>query len=156
MTDGVLASEELFVGDVPAARHGPEASGEAAMWLAVIARVWEDAFVSSDVWIINSDRGADPALVRSSARRWLLLNHGDWREDRETVCASAGVDPDVVRRAAQRRNELAGVEDQERNRRERESIDTAMATLVARSPSLDRVRVTRELRTLAMREANIY
>ena len=104
----------------------------------------------------NHNSNSNPNVVRAEARRWLLLDFGVWREDREIVCTAAGVDPDVVRRAAQRRNELAGVEDQERDRRERASIDMAMATLVVRSPSLNRVRVSRELRTLAMREANIY
>jgi len=155
MTDGVLASEELFVGDVIDTRHGPTISGEAALWIAVIARAWADAFTASNGMIIASERRADPNVVRASARRWLLLNFGEWREDREIVCTAAGVDPDVICRAARRRAELAEAEDQERNRGERESIDRAMESLVERASYLGRKRVSQDLRNLAIREANI-
>ena len=122
------------------------------MWLAIVARLWGDAWTATDVWIRNSDRGCNPELVRNEARRWLLLNFGDWKTDRETVCGAAGLDPDVIRRAALRRKALAEVEDQERDQRERESIDRAMESLAVRASSMQPGRVNRSLRDLVERE----
>ena len=57
---------------------------------------------------------------------------------------------------ALRRKKLAEVEDQERDQRERESIDRAMDTLAARAPGMMLGRVNRALRELAEREAAVY
>ena len=123
--------------------------------MAVIARMWDDAWTASDTWIRNSDRHCEPSLVRAEARRWLLLDHGDWKTDREEVCAAAGIDPDVIRGAAVRRHELAGVADQERDRLERESIDRAMVRLAEKEPHMMPGRVNRALRDLAERELTL-
>ena len=125
---------------------------ETALWLALVARLWNDAWTASDTWIRNSDRHCEPEAIRSEARRWFLVDFGDWREDRETVCGQAGLDPDVIHKAALRRKELAAVADQERDRLERESIDRAMESLAVRASSMLPGRVNRAMRDLAERE----
>ena len=153
--NGTLIGDDVFEGDVIDREMAKSSSPEVELWLAVVSRIWEDAWVSSNVSIRNTDRYCDPSLVRAEARRWLLLDHGSWRTDREEVCAAAGIDPDVIRGAAVRRHELAGVADQERNRLERESIDRAMVRLAEKEPHMMPGRVNRALRDLAERELTL-
>ncbi len=127
-------------------------SPEVALWLAVVARVWEDAFVSTNATLKTTDLRCEPDMVRAEARRWLLLDFGTWREDREAVCIMAGLDPDAIHEAALRRNKLAVVEDQERDRLEREAIDRAMERLAEREHRLPRTHVSSSLCALAARE----
>ena len=150
--NGTLIGDDVFEGDVHDLDNRPAASPEVELWLAVVSRIWEDAFVSSNVSIRNTDRHCDPDMIRAEARRWLLLNHGDWRRDREEICARAGVCPDAIHSAAVRRNKLAKAEDTERNRRERVSVDMAMARLVERAPFMMLGRVNRAMRELSARE----
>ena len=80
------------------------------------------------------------------------MDHGTWKADREEICGAAGLDPDTIHAAAVKRNELAQVEDLERNRRERDAIDRAMARLVERAPFMMLGRVNRAMRELSARE----
>ena len=82
----------------------PAVSPERGLWLAVIATAWFDAFQASEAWLRNTDRTADPQVIRGESRRWLTMG-GDcgYARDREEVCHLAGVDPDVIRHAARKR-----------------------------------------------------
>ena len=71
-------------------------SPEAELFLSVVARCWEDAFVCSNVTMKNTDRKCAPDMVRAEARRWFLLDFGEWKADREDVCLMAGLDPDAL------------------------------------------------------------
>ena len=100
---GTLPSgaDEIFQGDAAHTQAtGRAISPEQAMWLAVVGRCWVDAFECSDAALRTIDRRCDPSIVRAGARRWLVLDHSGWKEDREAVCVMAGVDPDVILDAA--------------------------------------------------------
>ena len=111
---------------------------EQELWCAVLETAWYDAFVASNLWLVQSERkAADPEALRGEARRFLTSNIEPWREDREMVCSMAGdIDPDVVRAAAIRRLELARDEDVARREREFAALDTAFENLLARSATM--------------------
>lgn len=154
---GVVPSADLdFLGeDVfdPDPDEDKPSSPEVALWLAVVARVWEDAFACSDASIINTDRTCEPDMVRAEARRWLLLDFGEWKADREEVCARAGLDPDMIRAEARRRNKLAQVEDAERRQIEIATIDRAFRAMIARADSMTKAQISTSIRQMARREA---
>ena len=112
------------------------------MWLAVVGRCWLDAFECSDAALRTTDRRCDPAIVRAQARRWLVLDFGGWREDREMVCVMAGVDPDTIRDAARRRLKATRTE-------AANDLDTAFLRLVECSESLDAAALDKALAALA-------
>lgn len=149
---GFSDSDLADAGDILDAEPDGPLRPEFELFLAVIWRAWEDAFVATNQTLKNSDRHCQPDMIRAEARRWLTLNFGEWREDREDICDRAGVDPNAVRSAAVRRLELAGVEDAERDRLERESIDRAIVSLVERAHRLTRGAVGGALGELAQRE----
>ena len=129
-------------------------SPEVRLYQAVIARVWSDAFILADVSIQATDRPCDPSIVRAEARRWLLLDFGDWKADREDVCILAGLDPDAVRRAAVKRLELVkATDDVERRAARIADIDAAFLDLVAREDSMPPWRINQAVKHLAEREA---
>lgn len=149
------ADSDFFEGDIFDFDAAKPPSPEEELWLAVVARVWEDAFEASDVWLQNSDRTCSPDLVRAEARRWLVHDFGDFRRDREEICVRAGLDPDAIHKAAIRRNKLAKVEDTERRGAEIIAIDRTFARLAANENVWTRERVTRTLRELVEREARL-
>ena len=133
--------------------EGPPITSETNLWAAVVFRAWSDAFVVSNIWLHNSQRGCDPDIVRAEARRWLLLDFGDWRRDRETVCLAANLSPDMIRDAALKRIKSAHIEDKARRDKERASIDKAFEDLLAASEGLSKRNTSVKLRVLAIREA---
>ena len=148
--------------DLPDAGEGhhfdattPVTLPEINLFLAVVARVWDDAWLASNATLQNTDRRCEPDLVRAEARRWLLLDFGEFRADREEICTMAGLDPDAIRRAAIRRNKLAVADDQERDRQEREAIDRAMANLAERENRLMPGQINRTLKELIRREEQL-
>lgn len=148
------AAESLFQGDP---FHGQEdndatANCDVGLWQAVVSRVWEDAFSAS--WILGV-RPEDWETVRAEARRWLLIDHSAWKEDRDEVCCRADLDGDIVRRAAVKRMELARIEDRARREKVLAEIDRAFENLLARADTMKRGNVTRALRHLATREASV-
>ena len=153
---GVIPSADDFLeGDVYDFDAAKPSSPEIDLFLAVVFRMWEDAFVCGNSALKTTDRRCQPDMIRAAARRWLLLDFGDWKADREEICAMAGLDPDVVHAAAVKRLELAHVEDQERTRTERAAIDKAFAAMLERDASgtITPSGVTTTLRVLADREA---
>jgi hypothetical protein len=131
-------------------------SGEVRLYQAVIARVWSDAFILADVSIQATDRPCDPSIVRAEARRWLTLDFGEWKADREDVCVMADLDPDAVRNAAVKRLELAkATDDVERRAARIAEIDAAFLDLVAREDNMKPWEVNRTMKSLAAREARL-
>ncbi len=126
---GTLPSgaDEIFQGDAAHTQATDRViSPEQAMWIAVVGRAWLDAFEASDHFLVQSERkAADPEIVRAGARRWLVLDHSGWKEDRETVCIMAGVDPDTIRNAARRRLKATRIE-------AANDLDTAFLALAPR------------------------
>ena len=100
---GVMSEEMLEGNHIPTTAKS--ISSEVEMWAAVIMTAWNDAFLASDVWLKNSDRSCEPDLVRAEARRWLLLDFGTFKSDREEVCEMANID--VVRSICALLDELA-------------------------------------------------
>ena len=140
-------ADEIFQGDAAnALATGRAISPEQAMWLAVVGRCWLDAFECSDAALRTTDRRCNPAIVRAQARRWLVLDHSGWREDRETVCDLAGVDPDTIRNAARRRLKATRIE-------AANDLDTAFLALVACSETLGAAELGRALAALANLES---
>ena len=127
------------------------------MFRAVLVGCWEDAFVCTDAAILNTDGTADPTIIRASARRWLTLDFGDWKEDLGDICEQAGLGGEVVRAAAVRRLELAKIEDAKRREVEARKIDRAFLAMVEREAdgSMTPPQVTASLRHLAEREARL-
>ena len=152
-SSGVVSEEMLEGNHIPA--PAKSISSETEMWCAVVARVWDDAFLASDVWLKNSERSCDPDLVRSQARRWLLLDFGTVKSDREEVCTNANINPDMVRAAAIKRMELAKVEDVARREAQLANLDAAFEALIAREVTMRKSEVTRAMSHLADREANV-
>ena len=72
----------------------------------------------------------------------MVLDHSGWKEDRETVCDLAGVDPDTIRNAARRRLKATRTE-------AANDLDTAFLALVACSKTLDAAELDRALAALA-------
>lgn len=150
---------------------------ERRLWLAVIDRVWLDAFVSRDPTINNSEGYSSASLeiqetvahgVRSEARRWLVSRLDPWRGDRRDVCDLAGISESVLCRAAKARlavakageAEAAKVEAQaERKRaynrermrhiRAQQKIDRAFEELLSAESSMSSADVDSALRQLA-------
>lgn len=136
--------------------HVPEAepavSPERGLWLSVIATAWNDAFIASDAWLRNSDRrrACEPELIRNESRRWLTLDFGDWKQDREHVCSLAGVDADVIRQAA--RKKLAEIKAGEAATAEIISLDAAFARLLDSESELTPAEIDSALAELATLE----
>ena len=146
-------AESLFHGDPSHGHEDATANCDVWLWQAVVARCWEDAFSPS--WILGA-RPEEWEVVRAEARRWLLINHSAWREDRDEVCCRADLDGDEVRQAAVKRMELARIEDNARRETALAGIDRAFENLLAREASgMLRGNITRALRHLADREANV-
>ena len=147
MISANVISDELLEGDGGNDQvTGKSASPETELWLAVIDRAWLDAFTATDETLRNIYRTADPAVTRGEARRWLTLNFGDWREDREMVCDLASLDPDAVRATAVRRLALAKIEDIDQRVAKIEALDRTFESLVARAGTLTKRHVTRTMR----------
>jgi len=127
-------------------------SPEVRLWVAVVMRAWDDAF--TDAWILGA-RPHEWADVRAASRRWLLLNHDGWKRDRDEVCAMAGLDGDTVRQAAMKRLKTAKVEDEARRAEALAKVDRAFEELVERENKMKPGEVTRAMRHLADREANL-
>ncbi len=108
----------------------------------MVGRCWLDAFECSDAALRTIDRRSEPEIVRAQARRWLVLDHSGWKEDRETVCIMAGVDPDLIRDAARRRLKATRTE-------AANDLDTAFLRLVECSESLDAAALDKALAALA-------
>lgn len=128
---------------------GDDSSVERTLWIAVMARAWDDAFTAPG----SIPAGATPGqadVVRAEARRWLILNFGRWREDRGTVCSLASVDPDMLRRAAQRK--LDSIRS-ERPGAEVIDIDRAFAKLLAAESRMNPSELDAALSDLARLEA---
>jgi hypothetical protein len=130
-------------------------SPERALWLSVIARVWLDAFESSDYFLRASQtaeerRNFDPAISRGDARRWLTLKFDPWREDRETVCDLADLDPDTIRNAARRK--LAALKADEIPTAEIVNLDRMFAKLVDAADGMDAMALDAALDALARLE----
>lgn len=138
-------ADALFI-DTPVLAEDGSISGEELLWLAVVATAWRDAFVISDVGILNSDRACDPELVRSEARRWLTFDFGDWAEDRFEICARAGVDEKMLRNAAKRR--LQEIKTGEKTAQV-VSLDTMFTELLDRSDGMDAAALDSALAALA-------
>ncbi|MEX0922112.1 MAG: hypothetical protein WDZ84_05000 [Rhodovibrionaceae bacterium] len=153
MSDGVPAldhgADTILEGEhIPA----PEqlTSPERALWLAVLGTAWVDAFEGSDFWLSNTDRSADPELIRNESRRWLTLDFGNWKQDRETVCHLAGIDSDMLRQAA--RKKLAEVKRGAEPTAEVLSLDQAFAKLLEVEGSMDAEDIDAALAQLAKLE----
>ena len=129
------------------------ASPDVRMWQAVVMQAWVDAFTEGEA--IRGARPYEWDVVRSEARRWLLLDHGGWKRDRDDVCDNADLDGDAVRRAAIKRMETASIEDTNRRAVALAAIDRAFESLMAREDKMRRADVTRAVRHLAIREANL-
>ncbi len=143
MATNYTGADEIFQGDAAHTQAtGRAISPEQAMWLAVVGRAWLDAFETSDPGLKNTDRTCDPSIVRAQARRWLVLDFGGWRENRETVCIMAGVDPDTIRNAARRRLKATHTE-------AANDLDTAFLALVECSETLDAAAPDKALAALA-------
>ena len=84
-------------------------------------------------------------IVRAQARRWLVLDHSGWSEDRETVCDLAGVDPALLRDAARRRLRATRAD-------AAHDLDRAFLRLVECSESLDAAALDKALAALAALE----
>ena len=142
-----IISETLFQGpddgELDTATEIPE---EQALWLAVIGRAWLDTFEVSDICLSKSEPTRKPEAVRAEARRWLTFNIDPWREDRETVCDFAGIDPDMIRNAARRR--IA-----ETKKAKAMELDTAFLELVSVSETMDAAALDSALAKLANLEA---
>lgn len=129
---------------------------ERRLWLSVIARCWADAFEASD-WFLRASETAlkrrdfDPDATRGEARRWLILDFGEWKSDRETVCDLAGVDPDLVRNAARRK--LARVKAGEKPAAEVVSLDSMFTRLLESETTMDPDELDTALAELAALEA---
>ena len=109
---------------------------ERALWLAVVARVWGDAFEASDWFRRLGGRSINPEVTRGNARRWLTLDFGDWAKDRETVCSLADIDPDTLRNAARRKlAELKAAEAEQRTVKVVE-LDRSFSALLEGSESM--------------------
>lgn len=129
-------------------------SPEVCLWCAVLLQAWEDAFVHSDSQLsAGEDKAADPDLIRGEARRFLCASLDPWRSDREEVCSLAGVDPDMIQKAARRRLDLSREEDAEREAAARERaiarLDEMLSRLLDRSADLHPGRLDQQLRKLA-------
>ena len=148
-----FGAESMFEGDVFDFNSSKPATAEVTMWMAVVAQVWIDAFTEGEA--IRGARPHEWIDVRAEARRWLLLDFGGWKSDRDDVCGNANLDGDAVRRAAIRRLELAHVEDEQRRTVALVEIDRAFMALVAREATMRRGEITRAMRFLAEREANL-
>lgn len=134
----------------------PETSPECMLFKAVIARVWMDAFVASDAFLIASSDGGkkedfDPEYVRGEARRWLVLDFGDWKKDRETICHLADIDPELVRLAAKRK--LQQLKENTKPAAEIVSLDAAFAALIENESTMDSAQIDKALSQLAALEA---
>ena len=150
-----FGAEHLFHGDPfhDQEDDGGPTNADVKLWQAVVARCWEDGFAES--WILGS-RPEEWEVVRAEARRWLLINHSGWKSDRDEVCVRADLDGDVVRRAAVKRMELARIEDNARREKALAAIDGSFEGLLVREAAgMKRGEVTRSLRHLAYREANV-
>ena len=146
-------AESIFYGDPSHGHVDATANCDVWLWQAVIARVWDDAFSPS--WILGA-RPEEWEGVRAEARRWLLIDFGTWREDRDEVCCHADLDGDVVRRAAIKRMELARIEDKTRREKELAAIDRSFENLLAsEAAGMRRADVSRAMRYLAEREASL-
>ena len=85
-----------------------------------------------------------------------MINHSGWKSDRDEVCVRADLDGDVVRRAAVKRMELARIEDNARREKALAVIDRSFEGLLVREAAgMKRGEVTRAMRHLADREANV-
>ena len=136
-------ADDFFEGDAANALATSRViSPEQHMWIAVLGRAWLDAFECSDAALRTIDRRSEPEIVRAQARRWLVLDHSGWKEDRETVCIMAGVDPDLIRDAARRRLKATRTE-------AANDLDTAFLRLVECSESLDAAALDKTLAALA-------
>ena len=148
-----VGAENIFHGDPSHGHEDATANCDVWLWQAVVSRVWEDAFSPS--WILGA-RPEEWEVVRAEARRWLLINHSGWKEDRDEVCVRADLDGDVVRRAAVKRMELARIEDMARREKALAAIDRSFESLLAREAAgMKRGEVTRAMRHLAEREASL-
>ena len=126
-----------------------DSSVERTLWISVIAQAWNDAFTTPRSIPAGSTPGqAD--MVRGDARRWLTLDFGRWRDDRETVCELAVVDPDALRRMA--RKKLDSIKS-ERPGAEVIDLDEAFARLLAAESRMDPSELDAALSDLARLEA---
>ena len=142
----VIAAEadEIFEGgDVPHVTKD-EISPEVRLWRAVLLLTWQDAFVHS-AWVLcgkaggAADRDEIAERERKKAIRWLTLDYGRWREDRELICDLAGIDSELVRRLALAR--LAQIEKPKEStvdrdalaRRARVDLDRLLNQLLSRA-----------------------
>lgn len=129
-------------------------SPERALWLAVIARAWLDAFEASDYFLRASQtaeerRDFDPEISRGDARRWLTLDFNPWREDRETVCDLAEISESMLRNAAKAK--LAQVKQAAAENRTAQviALDTAFAALLDDSDRMAAADLNAALEALA-------
>ena len=122
------------------------ASPERELFLSVVLQAWQDAFSASPTIASGSD---ERDLIRAEARRWFVSPYE--LEDFEFVCFAAGLEPDWVKRLAQKRIEAE---------RDAEAaakviqIDKALALLLRReAKGLSEAEVTAELERIAAMEA---
>ena len=153
--NGTMVSDECFEGDYLPDTSKP-ISPEKDLWQSVLLTAWNDAFLASNWWLQQTEgKASNPEALRGEARRFLTSNIQPWQSDREEVCDRADVDPDMLRAAALKRLELARVEDVARREGELAALDRAFENLMAREDRMKKGEVTRAMRHLAVREANI-
>lgn len=131
--------------------HGPPVPPERALWIAVIANCWADAFSRSDTMIRNTDRTCDPEAERSEARRWLVTGIDPWKSWRIEVCDLADIDEPMLRAAARRK--LEQVKANEAPTAEVINIDAAFARLLNAEGSMTAAEIDTALAELARLEA---
>ena len=152
----VAGGDDMFQGAHEVDTYPSATIPELALWQAVIARCWHDAYIAGDSFLRDSQRDTEPAHVRQEARRWLVSDLEPWIDDREAICALAGIDPVALRDFARRRLVLARNQDaraeQRRVARGRMDIDDAFERLLARADRMPKVAVSKALRELAVRE----
>lgn len=129
-------AESFFQGEHLPDDSDKPLSPEQLLWFAVIARCWHDAFIASDSYVLNTDRCADPDLVRGEARRWLTVDFGDYAVDREHVCDICDVDPELVRDAARKKLAEVKAAESEQRTAHTKKIDRAFLRLVAKEDAM--------------------
>lgn len=79
---------------------------EQRLFEAILLLAWNDAFGDCNSPVsekTHEDREHSRDIILSEARRWLTLNFGKWKADRELICHLAGLNPErVAERARQR------------------------------------------------------
>ena len=148
----VHAAVDSIVGNVHAFDEPaqPYRNEKQDLWLAVIMNAIRDAFLASDTWLSNTERGRDPELIRGDAHRFLTMRWGPWAESRERICEVAGVDAESLAAACRVRLRAWKAE---RRTAQVIRIDEALARLVGSESTLSPELITAALVELAEMEA---